>query len=73
MNEEPLPWVCNTIEDYYARVHALKLRPTNVDTVFVDPEGNHVRVPRPTGMTAAQMRETLEMIRERAEMVKSKG
>ncbi len=70
MNEESPFWTCNTVEDFYSRVRALKLRPTNVETVFVDPDGNHVRVPPPTGMGAAQMRETLEMIRERAELVR---
>ena len=35
--------------------------------------GCFVAVPRPTGMTAAQMRETLDMVRERAERVKSSG
>ena len=38
MNEEPLPWTCNRVEDYYSRVRARKLRCTNVETVFVDPE-----------------------------------
>lgn len=41
-----------TVEEYYAAVErTLKLRPTNVPTVFRDREGTLHNIPRPEGYT----------------------
>lgn len=51
-----------TVKTYYAAMRAAELKPTNVHTVYVDPEGNTWTVEDPHSMTPAQRQERFEIL-----------
>jgi hypothetical protein len=52
-----------TVDGYYAEIREMGLRPSNVDTVYIDREGLTQGVPLPHGMTPEQRQETIDKIR----------
>jgi hypothetical protein len=52
-----------TIDGYYAEIREMGLRPSNVQTVYIDREGATQGVPLPHAMTPEQRQETIDRIR----------
>ena len=51
-----------TADEYYARIHALGLRPTKVRTVFVDGQGESFNVPDAGRYSSDQLEEHIERL-----------
>ncbi len=55
----------NTRDEYYSRVRAFGLKPSNVRTVYPDNDGMTYSVPDPDEYTAEQRLEILQQIKRR--------
>ena len=52
-----------TVDGYYAEIREMGLRPSNVETIYIDRNNMTQRVPLPHGMTPEQRAETIDRIR----------